>query len=70
MSFKLFIWDSKELSKWKWQKVIWDKRVDLRIDLRTNDMQVRIFLIEVIFEALEAGEILEGKKCRKKSIEL
>lgn len=32
-------------------------------------MQVRIFLIEVIFEALEAGEILEGKKCRK-SIEL
>lgn len=43
--------------------------MDLRIDLRTNDMQVRIFLIEVIFEALEAGEILEGKKCRK-SIEL
>lgn len=44
--------------------------MDLRIDLRTNDMQIRIFLIEVIFEALEAGEILEGKKCRKKSIEL
>lgn len=33
-------------------------------------MQIRIFLIEVIFEALEAGEILEGQKCRKKSIEL
>ena len=44
--------------------------MDLRIDLRTNDMQIRMFLIEVIFEALEAGEILKGKKCRKKSIEL
>lgn len=32
---------------------------------RVNDTEERIFLIEDIFEVLEADKILEGEKCRK-----
>lgn len=44
-----------------------DRSVDSRIDLRSNDTVIRIFLSEGSFEA-EADEILEGENRGKKGL--